>query len=151
MAEDRFPNRNRKPRWRRPLRQAMKASGVVPPTRQWIWSVEPKAIRVPDWAREVSVRGLTQLEGQIWLWPVDAKQLVAEDRAQGGRPRVNVTEVRFCKLCSRPLVGVEAARRRQLDLSGPGGRFLPCALSCTRDDGTGVWRRLVDRRKDQAA
>ena len=127
----------------------MKAAGITPSTRQWIWSVKPGVLKIPEWARKATVRGLGQLEDRVWLWPVDVKKLVVQDRLAGGTPQVNVAEVRFCRVCCRPLIGTDAERRRLLDLSGPGGRQLPCGLSCTRDDGTGVWRKLVYGRSDR--
>lgn len=154
MTEDIYPNRNRKPRWRGPLRKAMKEAGVPAPRRQWIWSVMPGAIDVPQWALKVAVRGLGEQDGRVWLWPTDAKKLFVEDSAAGGMPQLNIAEVRYCKVCWRPLIGSDAENRRELDESGPGGRKLPCGETCFRDNRTGVWRKLVygrEVRQDEVA
>ena len=75
------------------------------------------------------------------------------DRAAGGMPEVNRVELRFCPVCSRPLIGHEAANRRKLDESGPEGRKLPCGANCEREAASGIWRRLIGERyrKDKAA
>ena len=153
MSEDVRPYRNRQPRWRRARRQAMKAQGITPAERQWIWNVRIGGLAaIPDWARDAAVRGLGQTETTVWLWPVDGRRLVKQDRAAGGLPEVQVVEVRRCQVCSRPLVGVDADRRRRLDESGPDGRSIPCSDQCRRDRDTKVWKKVAaaDRgRRDQ--
>jgi RNase P subunit RPR2 len=66
-------------------------------------------------------------------------------------PHVIRAEVRYCKACSRPLIGTEAERRRLLDESGPDGRRRPCGPSCERDRLSGVWRKLVFTKRSEAA
>lgn len=134
---------NRKPRFRTARRQAMKAEGILPCRRQWVWLVQPDQLyAVPEWARRVAVRGLGEVPGRVWLWWVDARRLLSESRKAGWRCDVTRTELRHCAVCSRPFVGIEAERRRRLDESSPEGRLLPCGEACARDRESGVWQKL---------
>lgn len=123
----------------------MKAAGITPCRRQWVWSVEPQVLRgmfIPQWARDAAVRGLGQQQDSVWLWWVDARRLIALDRAAAGRSKVTRAELRHCPVCGRPFVGIEAEKRRRLDESGPHGRNTPCGDACVRDAESRVWRKL---------
>lgn len=134
---------NRKPRWRAARRQAMRDAGIMPSRRQWAWSVRPQALKtLPDWVEGVTIRGLGQLPGSVWLWQVDARRLIRQDRRAGGVPLVVKAELRHCPQCGRPLVGAEAAKRRLLNESGVQGYQLPCGAECARDRALNVWRKL---------
>jgi hypothetical protein len=139
---------NRKPRWRAAAKLELKAKGVIPCRRQWIYSIEPQALEeLPQWAIDSSIKGLAHTSRRVWLWDKDSKRLIGLDRAAGGRPRVTRTELRTCPLCARPLVGIEAERRRKLDQSGPDGRKQPCGVDCARDRESRVWKKLSKRRQ----
>lgn len=139
---------NRKPRYRTARRQAMKDAGVLPCRRQWVWGVQPQALlTMPAWALESAVRGLGRqagdsFAGMVWLWPVDARRLIRQDRDAGGRALTTRVELRHCPLCARPLMGHEAAVRRLLNESGPDGRRTACGGDCARDAQTRVWKKL---------
>ncbi len=136
---------NRKPRWRAARREAMKDAGIMPSKRQWAWNVRPQALKMlllPGWVKDVTIRGLGQLPGSVWLWQVDARRLIREDRRAGGRPMVIRAELRHCPQCARPLVGADAEKRRLLNESGPQGVMLPCGANCTRDRALKVWSTL---------
>ena len=141
------PYRNRQPRWRRAARTALnrqlKAQGTPPRLRQWIVSVEPERIPVPAWARRLGVQGLGQTSSRIWLWPVDADRLAAEDRAAGGEPTLRRAEFRRCPVCARGLIGTDAEHRRALDAGSPEGRQTPCGPNCLTDRASGLWKRLA--------
>jgi len=146
--------RNRKPRWRAARRQALKAQGITPCLRNWVWNVRPSIAPLPDWVAGAAVKGLGSLEDQVWLWPVDARRLMKWVKAHGGRSWAVRAEFRRCEMCGRPLIGVEAeARRRQIE-SGPAGRALNCGPECDRDRASRLWVKLapsVVLRREEAA
>jgi hypothetical protein len=51
--------------------------------------------------------------------PRKAKILIALDRAAGGRSQYSRTEFRHCEMCARPLVGIDAEKRRRVIEEGP--------------------------------
>lgn len=133
---------NRRPRWRAARRREMKEQGVTPTQRQWVWCVAPERVEIPERMRRSAVRGLGQQADRVWLWWVDAKALIAMDRARGGRSDVTRAELRHCGMCGRPLAGAEAAVRRRMDESGPDGRRQVCSERCVEDMQSRVWLRL---------
>ena len=136
---------NRKPRYRARHRQEMKDAGIVPTKRQWAWNVRPQVLKLlllPSWVQGVRIRGLGWSAGSVWLWQVDARRLIREDRRAGGRAVVVRTELRHCPQCARPLVGAEAEKRRLLNESSPDGVLQPCGGNCARERELGVWRTL---------
>jgi hypothetical protein len=143
MSEDIYPNRNRKPRFRAARKREMREKGITPCQRLWVWSVRPSApILVPEWAREAAVKGLGSLNEQLWLWPVDGLRLLEHFKRYGVHCHVTRQEFRHCQVCCRPLIGQDAEKRRVLDESGAGGRYLPCGVDCERDRESRLWTKL---------
>lgn len=121
----------------------MKEEGTTPTSRQWIYCVQPQALPgIPDAMAKKAVQGLGQLRSRVWLWLIDSKALIALDRAAGGESLVTKAEFRSCPMCARPLVGVDAERRRLMDESGPDGRLQPCSPKCPQDAKTRIWLRM---------
>lgn len=119
----------------------MKTAGVLLGRRQWVWLVQPDPLfKVPEDTQQV--KGLGSRPGWLWLWPTDAKRLIAQVRRAGWQCAVSKVELRHCSVCERPLMGTEAQERRQLDESGPGGRLLPCGPKCREEAAAGIWRKL---------
>lgn len=151
MTEDVRPYRNRQPRYRAARRREMKAQGTIPANRQWIWCVRPGVLTpIPEWARQLAVKSLGIGSDFIWLWPVDARRLIKQDREAGGLPEVQVFEARRCKRCGRVMIADEAVKRRKLDTSGPDGRKLPCGPRCDEDRRTMVWKKLAGQDSEAA-
>lgn len=134
--------RNRQPRWRKLKRQALKARGITPAARQFIWSVETTAIPIPEWARKNQVKGLAEQGDRVWLWTYDARKLIADDQMAGGSPIASEVEYRICEVCARPLLGVEAQARRAQVESGFGARHLACGPDCQEASKDGRWKKL---------
>ena len=134
----------RKPRWRAARRREMKARGITPPNRQEVWSVKVSALKsLPDWASHCAVQGLGSLPRQVWLRPAKAKLLIALDRAAGGRSLFSKSEFRHCEMCARPLIGIEAEKRRRSIEISPLARMLPCGPGCARDRELKTWKKLA--------
>ena len=129
-------------------RLALKAQGITPSTRSFVWSVQPTN-GIPVWASGRAVAGLTSPPHRVWLHPGDAKRLIREDRGKGGRPQVLTTELRHCEMCARPLLAEEAARRRVLVESSP--RTEPCGLHCAEDRESRLWRKQAPNFRVQKA
>jgi hypothetical protein len=122
----------------------MKARGITPPNRHEVWSVRiSELLDMPDWVSSFAIRGLGTLPRQVWLRPWKAKLLLALDRAAGGRSEYSKTEFRRCELCARPLIGIEAERRRKLIESGLLAGTLPCGPDCARDRDLKTWKKLA--------
>ncbi len=144
-AVGRLRSPNRKPRFRAARRQAMMDAGIVPSKRQWAWNVRPQVLKLlllPGWVEGVRIRGLGWSAGSVWLWQVDARRLIREDRRAGGTPMVIRAELRHCPQCARPLVGADAEKRRLLNESGVDGVKQPCGVDCGRDRALRVWSTL---------
>ena len=137
-------NRNRRPRWRAARRREMKARGITPPNRQEMWCVQPSAlVNLPDWVSRATMNGLGSYADRVWLRPGHAKRLIALDRAAGGRSQVLKVEFRHCDMCARPLLSLEAERRRELIETDPTARSLPCGPNCERDRELRLWKRMA--------
>jgi hypothetical protein len=133
----------RKPRWRAARQRERKTAGILPSRRQWVWLVQPDALfPMPEWVGHAAVAGLGTRPGYAWLWPADAKRLIAQVQRAGWQCGRSKVELRHCSVCERPLMGHEAEQRRSLDESGPGGRLLPCGPQCRGEAVAGVWRKL---------
>jgi hypothetical protein len=142
---------NRQPRWRAERRRASKKEGIVLGRRQWVWIVEPDSLYViPEGAKAVAVRGMASSSNRIWLWPTDAKRLIREVQRRGGRCDSTRVEIRNCGVCAKPLVGLEAEKRRKLDEGSADGRLLPCGPKCQDEAATGIWRKLKTRTPTRA-
>jgi hypothetical protein len=116
--------------WRREEKKALRARGLKVPKLAQIGLVELAAISVPDWARSKAIRGLALTDKSVWLSRVPARRLMREDEAAGGKPKIAWTTYRRCKICQRPLLGLEAERRQQLDKKWEGARIL-CGPDCS--------------------
>lgn len=90
--------------------------------------VELDKIPMPDWAKAKAVRGLTLTDRSIWLRRISARKLMREDEAAGGTPRVTFTVWRFCQICQRSRLGLEAEYKAHVDRLGP--RNPPCGPDC---------------------
>lgn len=115
--------------WRRQEKKALRARGLKVPKLTQVGLVELAAISVPEWARSKAIRGLTLTETSVWISRVPARRLMREDEAAGGKPKVAWTTYRRCKICQRPLLGLEAERRHQLDKRFEGARAI-CGPDC---------------------
>lgn len=132
---------SRKPRFRAARRREMKTAGILPSRRVWVWLVQPDPLfKVPETTQQV--KGLGNRPGYLWLWPADAKKLMAQVRRAGWKCDASKVELRHCSVCERPLMGNEAQQRRLLDESGPGGRLLQCGAKCKEEAESGIWRKL---------
>jgi hypothetical protein len=132
--------RNRKPRYRAARRQALRAQGVKPTNCQVLWYVESIAVPLPSWILSCAVPGLATTKCGIWLRPKDALRLIAFDRySTGGSITVTKAEFRYCEVCHRPLIGIDAASRRKLLETSATARKLPCSLTCFSDRETKLW------------
>lgn len=115
---------------RRARRYELRCKGIQKAYRRRVWCVEVSAIAMPEWARARAVKGLTQSATRVWLRPRDARMLARIDREAGGEPAMAEAEFRRCGVCNRPLLGLDAAARRELDESAVTGRQLPCGGDC---------------------
>lgn len=136
-------NRNRKPRWRAAQRRALKEQLGVVANRHVLWRVTVTRVRsFPAWLKGKSY-GLSVGTNYMWLRPAKAMSLIILDRNVGGNPWFIKAEFRPCDRCARPLIGEEAAKRRELLNSNPQGRFLPCGSACEKDRQSRLWRDIV--------
>ena len=115
---------------RRERRDRLSAFGVTPTRARRAWCVTITAIEMPPWAIKKCIPGLSASLTRIWLKPRDARFLMHMDRAAGGQPWYAESEFRRCGVCHRPLLGEDAAARRQMDESTMTGRQLPCGSEC---------------------
>ena len=129
-----WANRNA-PLWRRERNQRhadrrdRAARGLSTPKVHQIALVELDLITVPDWARQKAIKGLSITETSIWLRRIAANKLASLDIEAGGCPRLTPTAYRRCKQCGRPLLGVDAEGRLDLDRKFEGDR-IPCGPEC---------------------
>lgn len=132
--------------WRREEKKALRARGLKVPKLAQVGLVELAAISVPDWARSKAIRGLTLTETSIWLSRVPARRLIREDEAAGGKAKVAWTTYRRCKICQRPLLGLEAERRQQLDKKYEGERAI-CGPDCVEYEQANIAAKLQGKRQ----
>jgi hypothetical protein len=140
-ASEPLGHRNRKPRWRAQLRKEIRCQGLETTNRREIWSVRPSGMsEIPASIKRCEIYGLAPIAGRIWLRATAAKKLCKLNRDRGGFNLITKTEFRHCEVCARPLIGLEAAKRRiQLDNKMP--RTTPCGPNCERDAKTGLWKK----------
>ena len=132
-----------KPRYRAAARKALREEVGRLANRQKIWKVTVTRLSfLPDWVKGKS-QGLSTGEKYAWLRPKDAMRLILLDRSIGGNPTVFKAEFRHCDRCARPLIGKEAADRRELLNSDPKGRSIPCGQNCEQDRQDRFWMRLA--------
>ena len=142
---DRFPNRNRKPRYRRPRRRALKAQGILPTIRSFAWCVVVNDTKIlPTWLKDHLIPGLSSVNGMFWLRPAAAASLAAMMHTIRVGYRITKTELKHCEVCGRPTVGTEAEQLRRQMESAVGARQLPCGPNCARDNASGLWRKLKE-------
>ena len=133
--------RNRQPRWRAAHRRALNASGITTARAMHIINVKPSAIfDIPDSILRSEIPGLPKITGCVWLLPRDAKKLMTLDSRYGGWSKTLRVEFRRCDVCNRPLLGAEAADRRQVINNSPTARQIPCGDQCAEDLASGLWR-----------
>ena len=139
------PYRNRKPRFRRAARQALRAQGIKVPYRLEAWCVCPSALQAIPLHLDVRpIPGLRALAGWFWLRRIDAKRLMAADLKEGARSDVVKTAYRVCDVCSRPLIGNEALERRTLIMRSAKSRELPCGPNCHKDRDMKLWEKMAE-------
>jgi hypothetical protein len=156
MLEDTNPPRNRQPRWRAARRRELKEHGITPTRRRYAWSVHTTALqKLPEWVHAVKIGALGTLasRNRVWLNPRDAKRLTWQDHLAGGQSEVTTAELRYCEVCGRPLIGIEAEKRRKLSESSSDGRQQPCGPECAQDIASGCWKKLgrIQYRRKAAA
>ena len=123
------PAKKRERLLRRMDRERRATQGLTTPRLRTILLVELDAIYVPGWAKRKAIPGLTLTRESIWLGRIAGRILEREDRAAGGSPKVTPAAYRPCKCCKRPLLGIAAERRLELDRRYHGDR-IPCSPEC---------------------
>ena len=114
---------------RRLDRERRKARGLSTPRLRTILLVELDAISMPAWARRKAIRGLTITASTVWLGRIDGRVLERLDRQCGGHPKVTSERYRRCRVCKRPLLGLDAEHRLELDRRWAGDGT-PCSQEC---------------------
>lgn len=116
---------------RREWKKRYKDLGLKYPRLPTIGFVEVTAITIPDWAWAKRIKGLTDTKMSIWLRRILARELMREDEAAGGTPKVTWTSMRKCRICRRVLIGAEAENRFFLDLKVT-GEWTACGPDCVQ-------------------
>jgi hypothetical protein len=112
--------------------------------------VEVTEIELPDWALDAAVPGLSQTATTIWLKRIAARGLARLDRKAGGRPKLTWTRYRWCKVCRRARLGLDAERRWELDKKA-GGEGLPCGPDCIELERVRKQRVCKERARQERA
>lgn len=116
--------------WRREEdREFARNCGFKLPLLKQIARVDVTAIRVPTWARDKAIKGLTLTDSTVWLRRQAANMLCKLDQEAGGDPKLTTTPYRRCQVCSRVLLGPEAEARFELDRKFEGQR-ITCGPAC---------------------
>lgn len=122
---------------RREWKAAYKARGMKYPRIPTIGFVELDVITVPEWAWAKRIKGLTDTRKNIWLRRILARELMREDEAAGGTPKVTWTSTRRCRICRRVLLGVDAENRFLLDLKMC-GEWTTCSPECVEIEASRI-------------
>lgn len=136
----RWPANRRERAARKIDRERRAARGMATPRLRTVMLVELDAIPMPEWARRKAIQGLTLTESSVWLGRIAGRILEREDQRAGGSPRVTVERYRPCRVCKRPLLGLDAERRLELDRKWNGER-IPCGPECAEIQAARLKRR----------
>lgn len=117
-------------RFLRARRRDLRNRGIRVPRIRRVMGVTLEGMAVPEWALRRRVRGLSASEHMVWLSRRDAYRLEHEADELGAHAVTMETEYRRCGVCGRPLVGEDAAARRQAEEMGVTARQLPCGSEC---------------------